>query len=127
MFYTDLQVVNRLHPEEEHTEIGDSFQIYGSNAKRYHHLTQVTYKDIDWIITGRFAFINMEIWADFKQEDFETIFIDAPDIFFDSNPDIDGGYYFKTVEEAPGFHIYRRKSGSREQNTAPRFIRPVQY
>jgi hypothetical protein len=110
MFYTDLKIVNRLHPEEEDTEMEDAFQIQGQNAEKFYQLCQADYDEIDWIISGRFAFINMEIWADFKAEDFYKIRIDAPDIFFDSNPDIDGGHMFRTLKEAPFFYIYHRKS-----------------
>ncbi len=110
MFYTNMMVTNRLKPEDTETPMSDVFRISGTNAQRFHKLTYVPYNDIDWIITGRFSFLNMEIWAEYKEDDFEKIFIDAPDIFFESNPDIDCGHHFRTVKDAPGFYIYRRKS-----------------
>jgi hypothetical protein len=109
MFYTDLTIVNQLHPEFEGTPLGDAFQIQSTNADKFYKLTQASYEDIDWIITGRYALINMEIWDEFNDNDFEKIYIDAPDIFFESNPDIDSGPYFKTLKEAPGFYIFHRK------------------
>jgi hypothetical protein len=119
MFYTDLAIVNQLHPEGEGTPLGDAYQIESSNAKKFSKLTQAGYEDIDWIITGRYAFINMEIWSEFDENDFEKIYIDAPDIFFDSNPDIDAGHYFKTLAEAPGFYIYHRKDERAQKMAAP--------
>ena len=103
-FYTGLQVVNRLNPDEN--PLPTVYKAY-PNADRFQHLTEYPIEQCDWIIERRVSTPVQKgaVWHD--ETKFEKIYIDSPD----SKPWNEiWDHSFYTDRNFPGFYVYRNLS-----------------
>lgn len=103
-FYTGLQVVNRLNPNDD--PLPSVYKAY-PNASRFQYLTQYSIEQCDWIIERRVSnpVSDNAFWHDNSK--FEKIYIDSPD----SKPWNEiWDHSFYTDNSFSGFYVYRNRS-----------------
>lgn len=103
-FYTGLQVVNRLDPNDD--PLPSAYKSY-PNASRFQYLTQYSIELCDWIIERRVSnpVSRDAFWHD--ESKFEKIYIDSPD----SKPWNEiWDHSFYTDNSFFGFYVYRNRS-----------------
>lgn len=110
VYYTNMQVVNRLDPDKQYLPL--SYKEY-PNAKRYSHLTHYPIEECDWIVIRKHD--DKDELRKVKQiindsEDFEEIYVDYPE----ADPWCEiWGHTFKTDSTIKGFYIYRNKKNNK--------------